>query len=81
MQKIKTPQNPLMHRLFSALLAMLMAGSSWAGPIDDAFAAYKRKDYAEVLKIVSPPAIMGEAWSYSRLCQVAQLVQLERSKR
>ena len=67
MQKIKTPQNPLMHRLFSALLAMLMAGSSWAGPIDDALAAYERKDYAEVLKIVEPPAIKGEAWAQSWL--------------
>ena len=67
MQKIKTPQNPLMHRLFSALLAMTMAGSSWAGPIDDALAAYERKDYAEVLKIVEPPAIKGEAWAQSWL--------------
>ena len=67
MQKIKRPLNTLMQHLLLVLLAMTMAGSSWAGPIDDALAAYERKDYAEVLKIVEPPAIKGEAWAQSWL--------------
>ena len=67
MQKITTPQRVLMHRLFFALFAMLVAGLAWAGPEDDALAAYLRKDYAAVLKIVKPPAIKGEAWAQSWL--------------
>ena len=52
-----------MKRLFLALFAMLVAGLTWAGPEDDALAAYLRKDYAAVLKIVKPPALKGEAWA------------------
>ena len=56
-----------MHRLFLALFALLVAGLAWAGPEDDALAAYLRKDYAAVLKIIKPPAIKGEAWAQSWL--------------
>ena len=63
MQKFTTPQKTLMQRLFLALFAMLVAGFARAGPEEDAIAAYKRKDYAEVLRIVKPPAIKGEAWA------------------
>ena len=67
MKKITTPNKALMQRLFLALFAMLTAGLAWAGPEDDALAAYSRKDYAAVLKIVEPPAIKGEAWAQSWL--------------
>ena len=72
MKKIKTPQSLLMHRLFSALFTMLLAGSSWAGSIDDALAAYERKDYAEVLRIVKPRALKGEAWAQHWLADAYQ---------
>ena len=72
MKKIKTPQHLLMHRLFSALFTMLLAGSSWAGSIDDALAAYERKDYAEVLRIVKPRALKGEAWAQHWLADAYQ---------
>lgn len=67
MQKVTTLQKALMHRLFLVLFAMLTAGLAWAGPEDDARAAYLRKDYAEVLKIVKPAALKGEAWAQSGL--------------
>jgi TPR repeat protein len=63
MQKITTPQKTLMRCLFPIVFTMLMAGQAWAGPEEDALAAYLRKDYAQVLKIVKPPAIKGEAWA------------------
>ena len=63
MQKFTTPQKTLMQRLFLALFAMLVAGLAWAGPEDDAIAASLRKDYAAVLKIVTPSALKGEAWA------------------
>ena len=67
MQNKTTPHRALMQRLFLALFALLVAGLAWAGPEDDALAAYLRKDYAAVLKIVKPPAIKGEAWAQSWL--------------
>lgn len=63
MQKITTPQKALMQRLLLVLFTMMMAGLAWAGPEEDALAAYERKDYAEVLKIVKPAALKGEAWA------------------
>ena len=67
MQKIKTPLNTLIQHLLLVLLSILTAGLAWAGPGNDALAAYSRKDYAAVLKIVEPPAIKGEAWAQSWL--------------
>ena len=67
MQKITTPQRALMHRLFLALFALLVAGLAWAGPEDDALAASLRDDYAAVLKVAKPLAIKGEAWAQSWL--------------
>jgi len=63
MQKITTLQSPWMQRLCLLLIAMMMASVAWAAPEDDAQAAYERKDYAEVLKIVKPAALKGEAWA------------------
>lgn len=51
--------------LLSALL--LLAGSAWAAPIDDAAAANARGDYAAELMITRPLAAKGEAWAQSRL--------------
>ena len=56
-----------MKRLLLTLLATLFLNPAWAGPEDDALAAYLRKDYAAVLKIVKPPALKGEAWAQSWL--------------
>ena len=56
-----------MKRLLLTLLATLFLNPAWAGPEDDALAAYLRKDYAAVLKIVKPPAIKGEAWAQGSL--------------
>ena len=67
MQKIKTPLNTLIQHLLLVLLAMLTAGLAWAGPKDDALAAYERKDYAAFLNIVKPAALKGEAWAQSWL--------------
>ena len=67
MQKITKPQKALRHHLFFALFAMLMAGLAWAGPKEDTKAAYERKDYKSVVKIVNPLAIEGEAWAQNWL--------------
>jgi len=63
MRKFTTPQKRLKQRLFLALFTILIVGFAWAGPEEDANSAYNRKDYAEVLRIVKPPAIKGEAWA------------------
>jgi TPR repeat protein len=63
MQKITAPQKALIQRLFLTLFTMLMAGVAWAGPKEDTKAAYERKDYKLVVKIVNPLAIEGEAWA------------------
>ena len=67
MQKITKPQKALRHHLFFALFAMLMAGLALAGPKEDTKAAYERKDYKLVVKIVNPLAIEGEAWAQNWL--------------
>ena len=59
--------NGNMKRLVISLFAMLAMCSAWAGVEDDALAAYQRKDYATVLKIVRPPAQKGEAWAQALL--------------
>ena len=51
--------------LLSALL--LLAGSAWAAPIDDAIAANARGDYAAGLKIIRPLAEKGVAWAQNNL--------------
>ena len=63
MQKFSTPQKALMQRHFLVLLAMLMAGVAWAGPKEETKAAYERKEYISVAKIVNPLASEGEAWA------------------
>ena len=51
--------------LFSVLL--LLASSAWAGPIEDAAAAYSRGDYAAAMKIIRPLAAKGEAGAQASL--------------
>ena len=75
MQKITKPQKALRHHLFFALFAMLMAGLAWAGPKEDTKAAYVRKDYKLVVKIVNPLAIEGEAWAQRGLADAYILGQ------
>jgi TPR repeat protein len=55
----------MIRTLLAALL--LLASSAWAGPIDDAAAAYVRGDYAAALRITRPLAAKGEAWAQSNL--------------
>jgi hypothetical protein len=43
------------------ILAVGVAGSVAAGPLDDAEAAYKRGDYATALRLLRPLAEQGEA--------------------
>lgn len=44
------------------LVALLLgAGSAWAGPLDDALAAYDRKDYATASRMLIPMATRGVA--------------------
>ena len=75
MQKITKPQKALRHHLFFALFAMLMAGLAWAGPKEDIKAAYERKDYKLVVKVVNPLAIEGEAWAQRGLADAYILGQ------
>ena len=58
-----------MKNILLTLLVTLTLSTAWAGPEEDAIAAYSRRDYAAVLKIVRPPAIKGEAWAQSWLAE------------
>jgi TPR repeat protein len=42
---------------------LLLATGVWAGPLEDASAAYARGDYAAELRITRPLAAKGEAWA------------------
>jgi TPR repeat protein len=55
-----------MNRTFKAAVAALIfaagfAGPVAAGPFDDAFAAYKKGDYATALRLLRPFAEQGDA--------------------
>jgi len=56
-----------MKKPLLTLLTALMLNAAWAGPVDDAIAAYDRKDFVGVVKIVRPPALKGEGWAQSWL--------------
>ena len=45
--------------------SLLLAGSAWAAPIDDALAANARGDYAAELKITRPLAAKGDPTKWS----------------
>jgi TPR repeat protein len=75
MQKITTPQKAFMQSLFLILVTMLMASVTLAGPKEDTKAAYERKDYKLVVKIVNPLAIEGEVWAQNWLADAYLLGQ------
>jgi uncharacterized protein len=48
--------------LLKVIIALLLAaGTAWAGSIEDGYAAFKRGDYAEALKLLRPAALQGDA--------------------
>ena len=52
---------------------LLTVGTVWAGPLEDATAAYKRGDYATVFKILEPLATQGNAGAQYRLGALYEL--------
>jgi TPR repeat protein len=65
-----TTKGAKMKKLLVTLLTVLMLNAAWAGPEDEALAAWVRKDYAAVLKIVRPSALKGEPWAQGWLGDV-----------
>lgn len=54
--------------ILSVSIALLLTvGTVWAGPFEDATAAYKRGDYATTFKILQPLATQGNAGAQFRL--------------
>ena len=45
------------------LITLGMAQGAYAGPKEDAFAAFSRKDYATALSLLRPLATQGDAWA------------------
>jgi TPR repeat protein len=52
---------PTIKRLLLAVSICSLIATANAAPFDDAFAAYKRGDYAQALKIFRPLAAQGDA--------------------
>ncbi|HPL80431.1 MAG TPA: sel1 repeat family protein, partial [Burkholderiaceae bacterium] len=55
-----------MKRLLLTTL-LLLASTAWAGPFEDAIAAYNRKDYATALRLFRPMAEQGYSDAQSNL--------------
>ena len=52
MQRAFTPlRHGILRLVVVAALAATGAGAAWAAPLDDAFAAYGRKDYAAAMAL------------------------------
>ena len=51
----------LRHALATAILVLSFASSVAAGPLEDADAAVKRRDYATALRLIRPLAEQGDA--------------------
>jgi TPR repeat protein len=49
------------HTIATIILVMSFAGSVAAGPLEDADAAVKRRDYATALRLIRPLAEQGDA--------------------
>ena len=49
------------HAIAAIILVMSFAGSVAAGPLEDADAAVKRRDYATALRLIRPLAEQGDA--------------------
>ena len=52
---------------FLLFVSMLCVATAWAGPFDDATAAYERADYASALRLLRPLAAQGDASAQSNL--------------
>jgi TPR repeat protein len=50
---------PVKGVLGSVITALAICGSAWAGPYEDADAAYQRRDYATALRLMRPLAEQG----------------------
>ncbi len=55
------------HAIIAVLLLAALAGTAVAGPLEDAFSAYERGDYATALKKFRPFAELGNAEAQTRL--------------
>jgi TPR repeat protein len=49
--------------LYVGTAFLLTVGTVWAGPYEDATAAYQRGDYATAFKIIQPLAAQGNAYA------------------
>jgi hypothetical protein len=49
-----------MKRIGLLLVALTLCGQAWAGPLEDANAAYLRRDYATALQLLRPLAEKGD---------------------
>jgi TPR repeat protein len=56
-----------MKRIDLLFLVMALSGHAWAGPLEDAGAAYSRGDYATALTLVRPLAEQGNASAQNNL--------------
>jgi len=57
----------IMRTLASVVLAMMLTGGAVAGPLEDAWAAYQRGDYATALELWRPRAEQGIALAQNNL--------------
>ena len=53
--------------LASVVLTVMMTGGAAAGPLEDAWAAYERGDYAVALRLWRPLAAQGNAFAQTNL--------------
>ena len=56
--------------LFAFVMAMTLAGTALAGPLEDAAAAYNRGDYATAVRLWQPLANGGDADAQFNLGQL-----------
>ena len=49
------------HAIAAIILALSIAAPAAAGPLDDADAAIKRRDYATAVRLIRPVAEQGDA--------------------
>ncbi len=54
----------------SLLLVLHFSSVTWAGPMEDAEAAYSKGEFAAELRITEPFAVKGEAWAQTRLALI-----------
>jgi TPR repeat protein len=51
----------LKHAIVAIILVLRFATPGWAGPLEDADAAIKRRDYATAVRLIRPLAEQGDA--------------------